>query len=112
MERKLISPPKFALLLLALTLVTTACTREVKNSAKISIKFPEAASSLNISHSVSALSTKWQLSDPSASNQLNCFAVAIETQNGGNTCYTTSGTVIARPTVIHGGFAAGTEQSI
>jgi hypothetical protein len=113
MERKPLAQIYSWLPILALAL-TTACTREAAKDSKISIQLPPAASSLAISHSVSAFSTKWMLNDPGASNQLNCYAIAIEPMGSANanSCYKQNGDIVARPAVIHGGFPAGSTQEI
>ncbi len=57
--------------------------------------------------------SKWALSDPTASSQINCYAVAIEVPDDEkNSCLTTGGVVVFKPNTIVGGFTAGSVQEI
>lgn len=96
-------------------ILLSSCTRETPKASKIAIKFPEAASNLTVSQSVSALSTQWGLSDPAASNAINCYAVIVEAADfagTANSCKTLAGVAAYSPHFIAGGFAAGSSQEI
>ncbi len=111
MVRKLLGLP----LLLTALILAVGCTRKVDKPSRLNIRFPAADSSLNISHNVSTLSTKWQLSDPTTSGQINCYAVAVEAADfpgEPNRCANLSDQALASPSFIHGGFPAGTVQSL
>jgi len=111
MARKLLGQ----LLFFAAFAFSVACTRKVEEPSRITIKFPSASPSLKISQSVSALSTKWQLSDPSTPGDINCFAVAVEAPDfagSGNRCANLSDVALLNPHFIAGGFAAGSTQTL
>ena len=93
--------------------VVAGCSRP-NGQSRISITFPQATlSSDQISQSVSAqtVTTKWGLSVPTSSSQLNCYAVALAAPTGnGHSCTNVSGTTVMQPSTIFGTFPAGSTQ--
>lgn len=91
------------------------CTRKMDESSQISIKFP-SASSVMAQQSVGALSTKWTVSDPTVSSEINCYAVAVsnagDASSNPNACYNENQATVFRAGVIYGGFAAGTTAQL
>ncbi len=102
-------------LILALAgLVVAGCSRPNGQTSRLAITFPQSSiSSSQISQSVGALtsSSKWGLSIPSTSSQLNCYAVAVAAPTGnGHVCTNLSGATVMQPGTILGTFPAGSTQ--